>query len=165
MCGSSCRVLRIAKRITSLSSANKTLIFTNFHCVLRARWAGLLLTAWHEQSQRNVQLWTLRQNSANGRMTYKGLELRAVHQFKTLIGCSLPAMRTVNAQPAFMKLRPIWPQAVVEKVVGLWRYFAMNKIFVAIPTTECPVGHAFLLWAGTHGLNLLTSASHSHTHK
>jgi len=80
----------------------------------------------------------------------KGFELRAVHQFKTLVGHSLLTVGTLNAQPTFGKLWSVWPQFVVKKTVGPRLYFAVRKIFAAIPTTQDPVGHRFSLGTGRH---------------
>jgi hypothetical protein len=80
----------------------------------------------------------------------KGFELRAVHQFKTLVGRSLLTVGTLNAQPTFGKLWSVWPQFVVKKTVGLRLYFAVTETFVAIPTTQDPVGHTFSLGACRH---------------
>src|ERR1700722_5045870 len=99
-------------------------------------------------------------------MTYEGLELRAVNQFKTLIRRGLLAVWAVNAQPAFGKLRSVRPQWVETTVVGPWLHFAVRKSFVAVSTTEYPLGHACSLGTGRHlcRLNLLADASHSHTY-
>jgi hypothetical protein len=101
-----------------------------------------------------------------GRPT-KGFELRAVHQFESLVCRSLAAMRTLNAQPTFGKLWSVWPQFVVKKTVGLRLYFAVRKIFAAVSTTQDPVGHTFSLGLAdiVTGLNVVAAASHSHTHK
>src|SRR3984957_2178780 len=97
-------------------------------------------------------------------MTYEGLELRAVNQFKTLIRRGLLAVWAVNAQPAFGKLRSVRPQWVETTVVGPWLHFAVSKIFVAVPTTEYPLGHACSLGTGRHRCRLNLAAGHRLLH-
>jgi len=57
-----------------------------------------------------------------------------VHQFKTLMSRGLLAVRTLDVQSAFGKLRSVWPQRIVRKADGPCLYFAVTKILVAIPT-------------------------------
>jgi len=77
-------------------------------------------------------------------------KLRAVHQFKTLIGRGLLTVWTIDVQPAFGKLRSVRPQWVENTPFGPWFYFAVSKIFVAVPATEYPLGHACSLGTGKH---------------
>src|ERR1700719_4939380 len=94
-------------------------------------------------------------------------KLRAVHQFKTLIGRGLLTVGTINAQPALGKLRSVRPQWVETTVVGPRLHFAVRKSFVAVPTTEYPLGHACSLGTGRHRcrLNLFAARLHSHTYE
>ena len=95
------------------------------------------------------------------------MQSRAVHQFRTLIRRGLLAVWAVNAQTALGKLGSIRPQWVETTVVGPWLHFAVRKSFVAVPTTEYPLGHACSLGTDRHRccLNLFAVASHSHTYE
>jgi hypothetical protein len=87
---------------------------------------------------------------------------RVVHQFKTLIGRSLPAVWTPNAQSAVGKIGSIRPQSVVRKADGPWFHFAVRKIFVAVSTTQDPLSHTFSLGTGRHCVYETEMYSRSH---